>query len=54
MASENKKRKLKNSYCCGSILKNKYHKMKRIFFFTSSARKDNKSKLKEEEKYELE
>lgn len=39
MASENKKRKLKNSYCVGSILKNKTCKLKRVLFFTPSERK---------------
>lgn len=42
MASENKKKKLKNSYCYKSALKNKLpHKLKRVLFFTSSQRKKN-------------
>lgn len=44
MASENKKKKLKNSYCCKGALKNKLpHKLKRVLFFTSSQRKENNS-----------
>ena len=43
MASENKKRKLKNSYCVGGALKEKKMKMKRILFFTPSMRKEIKS-----------
>ena len=43
MASENKKRKLKNSYYVGGVLKNKKMKMKRILFFTPSMRKEIKS-----------
>lgn len=43
MASENKKRKLKNSYCVGGALKEKKMKMKRILFFTPSKRKEIKS-----------
>lgn len=39
MASENKKRKLKNSYGVWSILKNKDSKLKRWLFFTASQRK---------------
>ena len=42
MASENKKRKLKNSHCSHGALKNKLpHKCKRLLFFTSSQRKEN-------------
>jgi hypothetical protein len=41
MASENKKRKLKNSYCNPSALKEKNMKMKRVLFFTPSERKAN-------------
>ena len=41
MASENKKKKLKNSYCVKGMLKNKDLKLKRIAFFTSSQRKEN-------------
>ena len=44
MASENKKKKLKNSYCYKSALKNKLpNKCKKLLFFTSSQRKDNNS-----------
>lgn len=44
MASENKKKKLKNSYCVKGALKNKLpHKLKRVLFFTSSQRKENNS-----------
>jgi len=43
MASENKKRKLKNSYCVGSMLKNKDIKLKRVAFFTPSKRKKDKN-----------
>lgn len=42
MASINKKKKLKNSYCCKSMLKNKKIKLKRVLFFTASQRKENK------------
>lgn len=41
MASEKKKRKLKNSFCCKGALKNKTLKLKRVLFFTSSQRKEN-------------
>jgi len=42
MASQNKKKKLKNSYGVGSILKNKIDKgPKRAMFFTPSQRKEN-------------
>lgn len=43
MASEKKKRKLKNSYCGYWALKNKNLKLKRVLFFTSSQRKANKA-----------
>lgn len=43
MASENKKNKLKNSYCVKGMLKNKDLKLKRTTFFTSSQRKENNS-----------
>lgn len=39
MASEKKKRKLKNSYCVKGALKNKTLKLKRVLFYTSSQRK---------------
>lgn len=49
MASEKKKRKLKNSYCVKSALKNKLpSKGKRILFFTSSERLRLKSELKDD------
>jgi hypothetical protein len=42
MASENKRKKLKNSYCVKGALKNKLpNKCKRLLFFTSSQRKQN-------------
>lgn len=44
MASENKKKKLKNSFLVKSYLKNKVEKMKRVIFFTSSQRKFNNKK----------
>ena len=47
MASEKKKRKLKNSYCVPSTLKNKLsHKCKRLLFYTSSQRQQEKWKIK--------
>jgi hypothetical protein len=49
MASEKKKRKLKNSYCGYWALKNKKMKLKRVLFFTSSQRKQEKEKLLKEE-----
>ena len=39
MASNNKKKKLKNSYCTPSELKNKSKGPKRIAFYTSSMRR---------------
>ena len=39
MASNNKKKKLKNSYCVPGELKNKSKGPKRIAFYTSSMRK---------------
>jgi hypothetical protein len=42
MASENKKKKLKNSYSVGSWLKNRTIKLKRGGFFTPSQRQENK------------
>jgi hypothetical protein len=42
MASENKKKKLKNSYAIGSWLKNRTIKLKRGGFFTPSNRQENK------------
>ena len=48
MASQNKKRKLKNNYLCGGALKEKDETkgLKRILFFTSATRKENKRKTK--------
>lgn len=44
MASENKKKKLKNSYCWKTTLKNKLpSRCKRVLFFTSSQRRQNNS-----------
>lgn len=40
MASEKKKRKLKNSYGVKGVLKNKKSKCKRFLFYTSSKRKE--------------
>jgi len=48
MASVNKKKKLKNSYCVPSELKNKEKGPKRIAFFTSSLRKKIKNENGEE------
>lgn len=39
MSSENKKKKLKNSYCVKGALKEKSLKLKRVLFYTSSLRK---------------
>ena len=39
MASENKKRKARNSYLSGGNEKQKVHKMKRIAYYTKSDRK---------------
>lgn len=44
MASENKKRKLKNSYGCGSVLKTKTEKCKGFLFYTAATRKYLKSR----------
>lgn len=42
MASKNKKAKLKNSYGCGGVLKNKIDKGPiRLQFFTAAQRKEN-------------
>ncbi len=47
MASEKKKRKLKNSYCVYGALKTKTpDKLKRTLFFTSSERKRIKDETK--------
>lgn len=42
MASENKKRKLKNSHFARGALKNTTMRMKRRLFFTPSERRHNK------------
>jgi len=39
MASKNKKNKLKNAYCVGSVFKDKTLRLKRCMFFTASQRK---------------
>lgn len=49
MASENKKRKWKNAFCCKGALKCKLPwKMKRILFYTSSQRQAEKVVLPKE------
>ncbi len=48
MASQKKIRKLKNSRCSKSALKEKECKLKRALFFTSSARRQN-NKISETE-----
>ena len=47
MASQKKLRKLKNSYCSKGALKEKSCKLKRILFFTSSARRQNNKETEE-------
>jgi len=42
MASQNKKNKLKNCFFVPSVLKNRYDRMKRYFFYTASQRQENK------------
>lgn len=42
MASENKKRKLKNSFCTKGWLKNKTTKLKRLGFYNASKRAEDK------------
>ena len=49
MVSVNKKKKLKNSYCVPSELKNKEKGPRRIAFFTSSLRKKIKNENGEED-----
>ena len=49
MVSVNKKKKLKNSYCGPSVLKNKEKGPRRIAFFTSSLRKKIKNENGEED-----
>lgn len=46
MSSENKKKKLKNSYGCKSTLKHKGGKLKKFLFFTSSQRQENNTVLR--------
>lgn len=46
MASKNKQKKLKNSYCVGGALKNKTIKLKKILFYTASQRQHLKKELK--------
>jgi len=41
MASQNKKKKLKNSFGAPGVLKSKNSKLKRLLFFTSAQRKEN-------------
>lgn len=48
MASSNKKKKLKNSYCWVGALKEKDLRLKRILFFTSSYRKKIKADTRKE------
>lgn len=45
MASINKKKKLKNSFCVGSIFKDKNLRLKKMMFFTASQRKNNNKQL---------
>lgn len=42
MSSENKRKKMKNSYFVASILKNRIARMKRCYFYTASDRQENK------------
>ena len=46
MSSQKKMRKLRNSYCFKTDLKEKDTKLKRILFFTSSQRRVNNSRAK--------
>jgi hypothetical protein len=48
MPSENKKRKLKNSHCVPSELKNKKTRLKRLCFYTPSLRRVLKKVYTEE------
>jgi len=48
MASESKKRKLKNSYMVGSALKNKGERLARVQFFTGAERRHERSLLPSE------
>lgn len=50
MSSENKKNKLKNSYCAKGLLKEKKSKLKRTLFYTSSLRKKLNDNIKVQEK----
>jgi hypothetical protein len=42
MASKNKRKKMINSYFVPSVLKNRFDRMKRYFFYTASQRQENK------------
>ena len=53
MASQNKIKKLKNSYCCYGALKNKKLKLKRTMFYNASQRKDLNSNIKKGAYYEF-
>ncbi len=48
MASSNKKKKLKNSYCCGGALKERDFRIKRLLFFTPSYRRMIKRQTRKE------
>ena len=48
MASANKKKKLKNSYCCGGALKEKDFRIKRLLFYTSAKRLADKRSVQKE------
>ena len=50
MASNKKKNKLKNSFGCAGTLKNKDYKCKRFLFYTSSQRKEDDRRTKDEVK----
>lgn len=49
MASKKKIKKLKNSFCHRSALKNKKFKLKRILFFTPSDRRENNNQVDDDE-----
>lgn len=51
MASQKKKNKLKNSYCCRGALKNRKLKLKRVLFYTSSQRQAEKKLFNKENGY---
>jgi hypothetical protein len=48
MASKNKKKKLKNSYCWGGALKEKDLKIKKILFYNSALRQKLKQQARKE------